>query len=344
MDHRSRLSPTAASAASTPAQAAFASAPDPAAAADHSAVQRRCDLEMIRVVYLINCNEEPCANLPVAERLVFAAKRDDLERVRRIASSYDDPARFREDAQLAMIAAAHKGCIGVIAWLASQGVSVNCTQAAINMRPLDLAVMGLQRDTVRLLRQLGADMNHPSGPKNTLHPLLFAGMFGQLDMIRELVALGADMHHPVGEDSSVLLELAKLERKEHVMALMLELGADPNHARGKTLLATAVMARNATLVELLLRAGADPNLCDSEGLNALSHATRINCAALITLLERHGGVFNNNRRPLLPRAHRRSRSLLARQSGSRLMAELLARHCARRCANQIAAMGEVPFS
>src|SRR5690606_19052554 len=119
--------------------------------------------------------------------------------------------------------------------------------------------------------------------------------------------------------------------------LMLELGANPNHMRGKTLLATAVGARNRTLVELLLRAGADPNLRDREGLSALSHATRTNCAALITLLEQHGGVLDTNCRPLLPRVRRHGRM---RQNGSRLMAELLARHCGRHCRDRQQPMPE----
>lgn len=120
---------------------------------------------------------------------------------------------------------------------------------------------------------LGACNQQP--PHSTL---IEAARMGALDTITRLLDAGADVNQPAptgdGWDATPL-QHAILARQAGAVRLLLERGADPNHAAGPNSPAPLLLAAGDTdpaFVNLLLAHGADPTVEDENGVTPLARA------------------------------------------------------------------------
>lgn len=120
-------------------------------------------------------------------------------------------------------------------------------------------------------------------------PLFRAITTGNIDAVRKLLAEGEDPNECYGADEEPALLVAAVEKREEIVHLLLQAGANPNHGDmcGYTPLMAAVCADAVHIVEYLLAAGADPHrACGCTGANALHDAAIGGHTAIVkTLLE-----------------------------------------------------------
>ncbi len=120
-------------------------------------------------------------------------------------------------------------------------------------------------------------------------PLFRAITTGNIEAVRKLLAAGEDPNECYGADEEPALLVAAVEKREEIVHLLLQAGANPNHGDmcGYTPLMAAVCADAVHIVELLLAAGATPHrACGCTGANALHDAAIGGHTAIVkTLLE-----------------------------------------------------------
>ena len=129
------------------------------------------------------------------------------------------------------------------------------------LSPLTCAIEANLPDMVRLLKELGANLNRPSSIGLRLSPLIHAVVFNKPHMVRLLHDLGADMNALDGNGATALAQAVNMGNLEMIRLLHV-LGADLN-ATGEGLtnpLCVAVQRNNPDAVRLLLVLGADPNV------------------------------------------------------------------------------------
>ncbi|MBD3177714.1 MAG: hypothetical protein GF320_21280 [Armatimonadia bacterium] len=152
-------------------------------------------------------------------------------------------------------------------------------------------------DAVRLLAEHGADPNardsHDCTPLHGVHPSV-PNAGDSHATIRALVDAGTDINaHSGMTRMTPLLEAAMTATTMGdyaIVALLLELGADPNTdmTEGMGALSMAVHRGDAHLTAMLLQAGADPNSHAPGHPTLLERAERMGRADLADLLRRYG--------------------------------------------------------
>jgi ankyrin len=174
------------------------------------------------------------------------------------------------------------------------------------MTPLLFAVRDGRGAMMRLLLDLGADIDRPSG--NGTSPLLIAVLNGQVGLATELLARGADPGATDDYQRAALFAAIELRNPNRgtllfpdgrdpfeLIKLLLEKGADPNRAAnttpvhgwmqldgswvnfdGQTPFIRAALSGDIEVMRLLLAHGADPNRRTKEGTTALMAAAGIN--------------------------------------------------------------------
>ena len=174
------------------------------------------------------------------------------------------------------------------------------------MTPLLFAVRDGNRDMMRLLLELGADIEQTSG--NRTSPLVIALLNGQVGLATELLARGANPN--VADDYQRAALFAAIELRNanrnwllfgdgrdplDLITLLLEKGADPNlrtnttpvhgwmqidpswvNFDGQTPFIRAALSGDIDVMRLLLAHGADPNIATKEGTTALMAASGMN--------------------------------------------------------------------
>jgi cytohesin len=166
--------------------------------------------------------------------------------------------------------------------LIERGANVNLRGAATDFSdgntPLALAVDNLEM--VKFLIAHKADANRAAAAGET--PIFYAQ---NPDVIRYLVSQGANVNYVTL--SGTPLHVAIMNKQETKVALLLELGADPN-TRDQFLssppLFKAIELGNEKVVKLLLSKGADPELKNGQNLNAYEfalHEKKENLALLL---------------------------------------------------------------
>jgi uncharacterized protein len=174
------------------------------------------------------------------------------------------------------------------------------------MTPLLFAVRDGNRDMVRLLLDLGANIEQTSG--NHTSPLVIALLNGQVGLATELLARGANPN--IADDYRRAALFAAIELRNanrntllfgdgrdplDIVKLLLEKRADPNlrtnttpvhgwmqldpswvNFDGQTPFIRAALSGDIEVMELLLAHGADPNITTTEGTTALMAASGIN--------------------------------------------------------------------
>ena len=185
-----------------------------------------------------------------AKSLLKSVRENDRAALERIAPFVKDRANFKlNDAQLVISRElGHASWAGLKTFLVE---SVGAFVAAANNGDVDAATAMLAREP-RLAR--------------TPRALFRAAAMGKNDMVRLLVEHGADVNAATVEDSSYvgtpLLAAAETLNETDTVALLLELGANPNlEAGGETPLHMAMGTYARTphkhdVIELLLDAGA----------------------------------------------------------------------------------------
>jgi uncharacterized protein len=174
------------------------------------------------------------------------------------------------------------------------------------MTPLLFAVRDGNRDMMRLLLELGADIERTSG--NRTSPLVIALLNGQVELARELLARGANPNAADDYQRAALFAAIELRNANRstllfgdgrepldLITVLLEQGADPNlrtnttpvhgwmqidpswvNFDGQTPFIRAALSGDIEVMRLLLAHGADPNIATREGTTALMAAAGMN--------------------------------------------------------------------
>ena len=152
--------------------------------------------------------------------------------------------------------------------------------------------------------------------------ILEAAAAGRAHRVRELLAADPEARHQRTPEGFTTLGLAAFLGGPHVVALLLEAGADPdddadNPARVRPVHAAAA-ARDPESLRLLLEAGADPNVRQQAGFTPLHAAAHADQPELARLLLEHGAD------PKLTTDDGRDAARIAADDGSARVAALLA--------------------
>jgi ankyrin repeat protein len=176
------------------------------------------------------------------------------------------------------------------------------------MTPLLFAVRDGNVAMMRLLLELGADINQVSG--NRTSPLLIALLNGQVGMATELLERGANPNAADDYHRAALFAAIDLRNFNHdkypflysdgrdpldLIKALLDKGADPNlrtdtvpvhglmqfdgswvNFDGQTSFIRAALSGDIDVMRLLLQHGADPNIATAQGSTALMAAAGIN--------------------------------------------------------------------
>ena len=174
------------------------------------------------------------------------------------------------------------------------------------MTPLLFAVRDGNRDMMRLLLELGADIEQTSG--NRTSPLVIALLNGQVGLATELFARGANPNAADDYRRAALFAAVELRNANRnallfgdgrdpldLIRALLEKGADPNlrtnttpvhgwmqidpswvNFDGQTPFIRAALSGDIEVMRLLLAHGADPNIATREGTTALMAAAGMN--------------------------------------------------------------------
>jgi uncharacterized protein len=174
------------------------------------------------------------------------------------------------------------------------------------MTPLLFAVRDGNRDMMRLLLELGADIQQTSA--NHTSPLVIALLNGQVGLATELLARGANPNAADDYQRAALFAAVELRNPNRgtllfgdgsdpldLMKALLDKGADPNHQTdttpvhgwmqldpswvnfdGQTPFIRAALSGDVEVMRLLLAHGANPKITTKEGTTALMAASGIN--------------------------------------------------------------------
>ena len=142
-------------------------------------------------------------------------------------------------------------------------------------------------EVVKTLANAGADVRHATD-KSGLSPIVGAAYNGFHGTVRELVKLNADVQTTVRSGWSVLM-MAAVQGHEKTMAVLLELGADPNFKVGTSsltplMVTAASMRENNECTSILLQHKADALAVESHGVDALMIAARHGLVGTVEIL------------------------------------------------------------
>ncbi len=201
-----------------------------------------------------NRNEE----LTWGDRLLIAAHKGDIKRIRQLLSQSDEEEYEEQLADVgacAMLLAAKSGHINIIRLLLSAKTD-HLVLSRSKYSALMKAAQNGMTDEARLIINAGADVNaddcHPT-------PLILASENGFNDIVELLIATGAKKHHTPNA-----LALACRYGHFKTVETLLKAGCDPNHEseyNADSALIHALQGKHASLalIQLLVEFGADVN-------------------------------------------------------------------------------------
>jgi ankyrin repeat protein len=192
---------------------------------------------------------------------------------------------------LAMIAAARRGDLGVVEELIRAGASVQARDAE-GRSALLAATQTDQIAVARALIAAGADVNAKDNMEDS--PFLYAGAEGRNAILKMTLAAGADLTSLNRYGGTALIPAA---HHGHVEAVRILLGTriDKDHVNklGWTALMEAIILGDGgpvqtEIVQLLVQAGANVNVADRDGVTPLRHAKQRGYAEMVRILKSRG--------------------------------------------------------
>jgi ankyrin repeat protein len=192
---------------------------------------------------------------------------------------------------LALIAAARRGDLGVVEELIRAGASVQARDGD-GRTALLVATEADRIPVARALIAAGADVNAKDEMEDS--PFLYAGAEGRNAILKMTLAAGADLKSVNRYGGTALIPAA---HHGHIEAVRILLGTkiDKDHVNklGWTALLEAVILGDGgpvhtEIVQLLVQAGANVNVADRDGVTPLQHATQRGFVEMVRILTSHG--------------------------------------------------------
>lgn len=175
----------------------------------------------------------------------------------------------------------------------------NLTIFGFHGTPFQAACFSGSRLVIRLLRDVGADIQAPASTEMGFTALQIAVARGRDQIVQELLEAGVDINAPSANHAGfTALQCAILSKNSKLTNRLLASGADVNAPAatdvGCTALQAAAMTRNVELVRALLDAGADANAPGGNeyGRTALEAACFEDMTDVAELLLEHGADVN----------------------------------------------------
>jgi len=187
----------------------------------------------------------------VYEEFNRAIANDDVSTLTRLLARGMDPNTVNENGEPALMTAAREGGPGVVGVLLKARAKVN-VHDRFGDTPIMLAALRGSLPIVKLLRQAGAEINHPGWT-----PLMYAALNGHNAVIDYLISSGADLALTAPNGATPVM-LAVHAKKPETVKLLVSYGFDVNakNEKGETALAWARRDKQEDIEVILRQAGA----------------------------------------------------------------------------------------
>ena len=173
---------------------------------------------------------------------------DDTKTVAQLIARGVDPNTVNENAEPALLYAAREGTTAMVRTLIRGKANVN-VRTPQGDTPIMLAALAGSLETVKVLREAGAQINHPGWT-----PLQYAAFNGHDAVVEYLVSTGADLGLAAPNGATPVM-LAVLSNKADTVKLLVSYGfdVDAKNDKGETALDIA-RSKGFREIEKLLRA------------------------------------------------------------------------------------------
>jgi ankyrin repeat protein len=202
--------------------------------------------------------------------LMDAAWKGEMEVVRFLVENGADVNKSSRSKGSALCQATENGQLELMRYLLDNGADVKARINRRSRRPLYIATVKQNLQTVKWLIEIGADVNISTRPyhSHTRSPLHVAAQYGNLEIMDCLMNAGANVN-VLDSDGVTPLSYAAAEDKTEAVFHLVENGADVNLCEGRFLKRSAlyVAAQNGNLeiMDCLIEAGANLNVLDFNG-------------------------------------------------------------------------------
>ncbi len=152
----------------------------------------------------------------------------------------------------------------VLLYLLQRGASLDVSTIE-DEKPLTVAISQKNKDMIRLLVDLGININGLGSVKRDTYPLEYAIEKADVEIVRFLLDLGADVNSiNVVRNSESPLHFAVKQKKKDIIQILVERGANLNirNRDGKSPLFMAVELGEQEIAEYLIQQGADLEITD----------------------------------------------------------------------------------
>lgn len=238
------------------------------------------------------------SHLPVQQqqkqiRLFNAARDGVVNAVRKWVKRGADVNAANDKGFCSLMLAVHGGHMTVVRLLAELGADMNKISSINNATPVFVACLRGNAEMVQLVIELGGEPNVRTNEDVT--PIQAAAQEGYADVVRTLVENGADINSPTDKGETPLYIAAQLNRLE-VIHTLVELGADVNVLTNNlcTPVQAAAQSGHVDVIRALVLLGADVNMATNNGRTPVYSAAEQGQVAAIRVLFELGADVNTS--------------------------------------------------